>query len=194
MQEPWPRFSVDWFTQHIPNWERYLAVLKGRPRLYFVEIGSYEGRATLWLLQNILTHPTSRIMCIDIFGRRPEYDDLDINMEHLYERFLNNIYPYLAQVDVRKGFSHEQLRELSDSSCDFIYVDGAHTAMNALEDMVLGWRLLKPAGIMCVDDYGWDTYVGTLNHPKQGIDAFLACYEGRYELLHKDYQVFLGKQ
>jgi hypothetical protein len=47
---------------------------------------------------------------------------------------------------------------------------------------------------MCVDDYGWDTYVGTLNHPKQGIDAFLACYEGQYELLHKDYQVFLRRQ
>jgi predicted O-methyltransferase YrrM len=188
-----PRFLYDWFSRHIPTWETQLGPLAGRPGLTVLEIGSYEGRSTLWLLEHVVTHPTSRIVCIDIFERKPEYDDFAIDMDHLLDRFLHNVGPHRDRVEVRQGFSHEQLKQLPGSSFDLIYVDAAHTAVNALEDMVLSWRLLKPSGVMCVDDYEWDAYAGTLRHPQQGIDCFLRCYEGHYELLHKDYQVFLRR-
>lgn len=36
-----------------------------------LEIGSYEGRSAVWFLENILTHPTARIVCVDLFTRLP---------------------------------------------------------------------------------------------------------------------------
>ncbi len=59
------KFTADWFSSHIPHWERLLRPLAGQP-IQALEIGSYEGRSAVWLLQEILTHPESRLTCVDI--------------------------------------------------------------------------------------------------------------------------------
>lgn len=66
------QFTSDWFSQHIPVWTDVLRDLRGKPHLHFLEIGSYEGRSACWLLENILTHPGSRLTCIDIFNQDEE--------------------------------------------------------------------------------------------------------------------------
>ncbi len=38
-----------------------------------VEIGSFEGRSTLWILENLLRHPDSRMHCIDTFAGGAEH-------------------------------------------------------------------------------------------------------------------------
>ncbi len=55
-------FTSDWFGGHIPTWTRLFADLAGKPNLAFLEVGSYEGRSTVWLLGNVLTHRTARIV------------------------------------------------------------------------------------------------------------------------------------
>jgi predicted O-methyltransferase YrrM len=60
-------YAADYFSQHIPLSARLLACYRVRPRLRFLEVGSYEGRSAVWLLSNILTHPTSRLYCVDTF-------------------------------------------------------------------------------------------------------------------------------
>jgi len=60
-------YQVDWFTPQLPLWEKYLIPLKGLSNLSFLEIGSFEGRSAVWLLENILTDEASRIVCIDPF-------------------------------------------------------------------------------------------------------------------------------
>ena len=55
-----PRFSVDWFSNNIPTWNRYLKRFKGK-EVNAMEVGSYEGMSALWLLDNILTHAKSRM-------------------------------------------------------------------------------------------------------------------------------------
>src|SRR3989344_7436900 len=51
-------FLTDWFSRHIPLWEKRLAEFRGQPAVHFLEIGSWEGRSAGWLLTNILTHDT----------------------------------------------------------------------------------------------------------------------------------------
>src|SRR5262249_12540169 len=58
-------FSSDWFADHIPVFERFLGHLKGHP-CRLLEIGSYEGRSTTWLVDNIATHPSAGIDAIDM--------------------------------------------------------------------------------------------------------------------------------
>jgi hypothetical protein len=48
-------FSQDWFSQHIPIWTRLLHEFKGKAGLRVLEIGTFEGRSTCWLLENIVT-------------------------------------------------------------------------------------------------------------------------------------------
>jgi predicted O-methyltransferase YrrM len=60
-------FTVDWFSGNAPNWQSWLGHLAGKPHVRFLEVGSYEGRSAVWLLDNVLTHETASLVCLDIF-------------------------------------------------------------------------------------------------------------------------------
>jgi len=198
------RFTKDWFSWNIANWQEWLAPLAGRPSIRFLEIGCYEGRATIWLLTNILTHQTARIDCVDRFF---DPDSADNDPAGYESRFDYNVRISRDGNKVRKikSFSQESLRNLKLYSYDAIYVDGSHAAADVLEDAVLAFRLLKPGGLMIFDDYEWiPISAGNDNSslanapdprltPRAAIDAFLEVYNGQYELVAKDYQVAIKK-
>jgi predicted O-methyltransferase YrrM len=194
-----PIFSADWFTQHIPNWEKILQDLKGKPNLSFLEIGCYEGMATLWLLENILTAESSHIMVIDPFRQTDGYRRLSekIYTHNYRETFEANTEPYKNKIIINPSESFPALIKMHpdyEGTFDFIYVDGLHDSSACLADMVLSWDLLKDGGIMICDDYGWDIDAKEEQKPKMGIDGFLLGYTGEYQLLLKDYQVALRKR
>lgn len=197
--EPY-RFTHDYFSQHIEQWTKDQARFAGLPNLDFLEIGSFEGRSACWLLQNILTHDSSRITCVDLFGQGPsqgvyETAGLDSNLMSTEDRFDYNIRQTGAshRMEKLKGNSHELLRSLSHSQYDFIYIDASHLAKDVLEDAVLAWPLLKTGGVLTFDDYQWRDEPDPLRCPQIGIDAFLQVYEGHYRMIHKGYQVTLEK-
>jgi hypothetical protein len=49
-------FSEDWFTENIPVWLKVLSPFKGKPNLNYLEIGVFEGRSVIWMLENIQTY------------------------------------------------------------------------------------------------------------------------------------------
>ncbi|OGJ61397.1 hypothetical protein A3A67_05150 [Candidatus Peribacteria bacterium RIFCSPLOWO2_01_FULL_51_18] len=195
--------NTDWFSPHIPVWNKWLGHLKNKSGLQFLEIGSFEGRSAIWLLKNILTHPGSRLTCIDCFERAREAWDfeaatkLDIPKDLPVEKnFDFNIQATGLENKVKKskGTSNRLLRALPFEAFDMIYIDGSHEAHNVLTDAVLSFSLLKTGGIMIFDDYEWVCFKGQpLRHPGIGIDGFLKSFEGKYEILHKAFQVILKK-
>jgi SAM-dependent methyltransferase len=192
-----PVFSEDWFSVHIPVWTDLLKELVGKPDLRFLEVGVLEGRSVHWLLTNILTHPTSKIVCVDNFqGGMEHQQGMSYslpNLSELQSRFMSNIAPFAAQVEVRVGQSQELLRSEPMYSFDFVYIDGSHKAADVLEDAVLSMRLLKPGGIMIFDDYLWAVFEDPLDNPRPGIDAFLHVFAQQYDLLWFGNQVAVRK-
>jgi hypothetical protein len=96
-------FSDDWFTKNIPVWRRLLAEYVGAPNLHYLEIGVYEGRASIWMLENVLTHETSRLTALDIF-----------TSEQIRRRWLDNVEKSgrANSVTTIKGYSQITLRDL----------------------------------------------------------------------------------
>jgi predicted O-methyltransferase YrrM len=190
-------YSTDWFTKNIPIWEKTLADLKGKP-IKAVELGSYEGRSAVWMLENILTHPDASLTCVDSWkdgvnttdleGTKPDWKAVKANFRDNLEGY------YSPKLEVYDGRTFDYLREEPRESVDLIYVDASHTAHDALIDGVLSHLILKPGGIIIFDDYLW----GALNHapnvPKGAIDAFMECFAEQYELLACGYQVVLRKK
>lgn len=189
------KFQYDWFSHNIPRWERYLGHLKGGRNVRALEIGCFEGRATVWLLQNVLTHKTAEITVIDTFEGSVENIDHHDDISNLLGKFRNNISQWRSQVTILKGFSSIHLRKFPPKAVfDFIYIDGSHMAKDVLEDAVLSWRLLKAGGIMTFDDYrDWNFYKDEILCPKLAIDSFLRIYQNQYEIVDVDYQIAIRK-
>jgi predicted O-methyltransferase YrrM len=173
-------FRYDWFTVNIPFFEKHLARFKGIPFQAF-EIGTFEGRSAIWLLQNVLTHPASRLTCIDIC-KQPSLDG------NLLESGA------AGRADVKIGSSREIVPQLPGNAFDFAYIDGSHSSCDVLEDAVLTFPKMKVGGIIAFDDYLWDdpryNQHGT---PKAAVDAFVACNQHKVEVLERGYQAWIKK-
>jgi predicted O-methyltransferase YrrM len=172
-------FTTDWFCGNEKHFSRYLTHLVDMP-CQILEIGSYEGRATVWLLENIATHPQAAVTCIDL-------------KEQL--SFRQNILATRSPEKVRlqTGHSRDLLRSFPANTFDFIYVDGGHGTVEVLEDAVLSFLLLKRSGIMAFDDYKWKNPAALDGIPKPAIKAFLSIYKHKITVLMKGYQVWIRK-
>ena len=95
-----------------------LAPFEGKPNLNYLEIGTSEGRATFWMLENILTHPSCRATGIDPFL-----------VEGHEQRFRENLATFGQPEKVRviKGFSQDVLPTLAPASYDIIYIDASYS-------------------------------------------------------------------
>lgn len=174
-------FTNDWFGKtgrYI--WERILPQL-GPSRI--LEIGSYEGRSTCFLI-DVLQKPLE-IHCVDTWEGGAEHSEID--MAAVQKRFQRNTSSALAQastaIDLRVhvGRSDDILAAMQSEYkdyFDFVYVDGSHTAADVLCDAVLAFRLLRSGGVMCFDDYLWrdGEPMDPINCPKAAIDAFTMLY------------------
>jgi predicted O-methyltransferase YrrM len=186
-------FSQDWFSQHIPIWTRLLQEFKGRAGLRVLEIGTFEGRSTCWLLENIITGEGAHIDCIDTFEGAEDMVALKLDMSNMRDLFESNIAPWRDRVSVYAGESATVLRGLS-GPFDLVYVDGSHRAADVLADAVLSWPLLKDGGIMLFDDYLWQQDPRPEHCPRLGIDSFLRCQRGWFDVLLAQYQVAVRKR
>lgn len=187
-------YTHDWFSNNIPHWIQILEAHKGRPNLKYLEIGCYEGKATRWLCDNILTHETSTIDVVDTFAGSMEHVN-SVDFTPVERNFRENLADCieLKKVFVNKNTSAKFLRAKQTPQYEMIYIDGSHTAQDVLEDAVLAWPLLATNGIMIFDDYGWNKYPQPYLNPKLAIDSFLSVMESKYTLLHKAYQVAIQK-
>jgi SAM-dependent methyltransferase len=206
--EDTPKFSVDWFASNIGNWTTELSYLRGNPNLRFLEIGCFEGRATRWMLDNILTNPSSTIEVIDTFEGAAEHQWMvDNNITETFANdgstlrrtFEHNVRPFSNQVLIHQGLSHGVLTELAPNRqayYDFIYIDGSHHQDDVYKDADLTWPLLKNGGILAFDDYEyrWENPdTGEKQETKIGIDRFLGEHGGEYNLLLKGWQLHIRK-
>jgi predicted O-methyltransferase YrrM len=191
-----PRFTEDFFTQHIPHWEAlFFGELRWNPKgpRHIVEIGSFEGRSTLWFLEHLLQHPDSRITCIDTFAGGAEHTAAQT--ESLHERFLANLGEsgQTQKVEVLRTDSFTGLTRLlaAGARAELVYVDGSHEAPDVLADLVLSFRLLHPGGAILCDDYLWSreetARADILGCPKLAIDAFTNIYRRQIDLLEWGY-------
>lgn len=174
------QFTHDWFTHNIETWKAHLRPLMHYPQVHGLEIGSYEGMSACWLLDHVLTHPTAKLTCIDLYFQ--EAFEANVALTGADHKLIKRI-----------GDSHQILAKLPPETYDFIYIDGCHLADHVQRDAMLAWRLLKVGGLMIFDDYEWidPSHPGQETH--RGIDAFLELAKPRLAVVYRGYQIIVRK-
>jgi predicted O-methyltransferase YrrM len=187
---PTSGYTQDWFTDHVPLLRQLLAPLAGKP-VHALEVGVFEGRSTAWLMENVLTHPGATLTWVDTFAGGSEHAGLDLT--GLEQRFRANTRAFESRLVGHVGRSQDVLRGMTGERFDLVYLDGSHEAADVLADAVLAWPLLRQGGVLGFDDYGWPGFPQPERCPALGIDSFLNAMRGRFQALHRGYQVWVRK-
>ena len=189
------KFSQDWFSHNIPNFQH----IKGRLGTVnsILEIGCFEGRATCWMLKNMLASDGS-ITCIDTFGGSEEHSSMGIKRSELVKTFTENVGQAMKDtqdVTVIPLPSYNGIAKCitNEEEFDFIYVDGSHTAPDVMQDACMAFGLLRSGGIMLFDDYLWTDMPGLLHRPKVAVDLFTTLFSEHANVILLGYQLAIQK-
>lgn len=185
-------FTEDWFSRHIPVWQRILAALKPSKIL---EIGSFEGRSACFLIEQcptLVEGPVS-ITCVDNWQGGIEHKaggSVEAVMTEVERRFDHNTGLALGRTS-RPVFLRKEKQDSRDAlagllasgqmeSFDLIYIDGSHEATDVLTDAVMAFPLLRVGGTLIFDDYVWSDQSPQIREPsrmpKPAIDAFVNIF------------------
>ena len=183
-------FTTDWFSARVPEISASVSRLDAPPHR-ILEIGSWEGRSAVWFLS---AFPGCELTCVDTWEGSVEHTPDMVS--GVYDRFCRNVGASgaAARVTVLRGSSERVLYGLEPESFDVVYVDGDHHAFAALRDIVFAWGLLRPGGVLLVDDYaGGHPSDDPLDVPTLGVDTFATLWAGQYTCLHQGYQAHFQK-
>src|SRR5260221_5742804 len=194
LPHPKYRFTFDWVSPHAQAWERDLAYLAGKPGVRGLEVGCFEGQSACWFLDNIFTHASSRLVCVDPFAI-----PMDSTLLRYFERYFDhNVAATGAGDRVMKliGSSQVVLRTFPRAQFDFVYIDGSHRVWDVVQDAGLASRLLRRGGTVVFDDYDLvdDVARGLLARATgRGLDAFVSLLREEVTTVRKDWQLGLRK-
>ena len=188
-------------AEKLPNWflgnktqedfGKLLNEFKGKPNLKFLEIGSFCGNSAAWTIENILTDKSSTLTCVDPWNGNIIHEEF--NFSDVEAAFDQQLEPFKDQLIKQKAYSDDWLMKNRSNQYDFIYIDGDHMPQAFMMDALLSWELLKPGGIMAIDDYGWTHPRGVRYNPATAIDMFVSMYSEHLTVLEKGWQVWIRK-
>jgi predicted O-methyltransferase YrrM len=196
-------FSNDWFDVARKIWDDIIPRVKPARVL---EIGSFEGASTCYLIEKIGATRPFELYCVDTWegGEAHGYKDL-ASVEKRFDRNVGLAISKAAHpiaLHKVKSFSDGALASLLAEGkrgyFDFIYVDGSHRAPDVLCDAVLSFRLLRVGGVIAFDDYLWEDEtrkeVDPIGTPKIAIDAFTNIYGRKLRIIRAPlYQLYILK-
>jgi predicted O-methyltransferase YrrM len=189
------QFKERWFDRNIVPWCVSLSgVLDRSDSVRILEIGSWEGRSTLFLLTYFSQGP---LTAVDTWAGSDEHHyNATSDLRDLEARFDANLGPHAARVTKRKGSSLYVLPQLVEEQreYDLIYVDASHLADDAFTDTINAWRLLAEGGVMIFDDVMWPAYRRPRANTAWAIHSFLNYHSGEFKVLHAGYQVIVQKR
>jgi predicted O-methyltransferase YrrM len=198
------KFTEHWFDDQKENWTKAFEAY-GKCVYRVLEIGCFEGKATTWLCENILTEAIYDV--VDTFdgseieaGMTDAVKKLKQDENFIENNFKHNISFFNDRIDfhIYKGTSQHVLPQLYSlgNKYDFIYVDASHKADDTFVDSYWANKMLVSGGLIIFDDWGWKdpADMSANNSPEVGIKQFCTLYENDYQMLFHGYQIGLIKK
>lgn len=173
------KFTEDWFSHNTPIWGPLFGELRPKNVL---EIGSHEGRSTVWMAEIMNQIGGGSITCIDSWDSEPTKDIFERNRMIASELFRS------VKIDAIQNQSCNFLgcmRTSGGGKYDLVYIDGSHKSSDVLSDAVDSFHLCRRGGVIIFDDYhSGSMSENPLDAPKIAIDAFVNCFSREIELLN----------
>jgi hypothetical protein len=139
-------------------------ILSGLPKGGLcAEVGVWRGGFTRMILNQI---QPDKLLLIDPWENFEERTDAfdgttdDAEFEKIYQSVCDKYAPEIesGKVEVKRGLSVPVFKKMEKNSFSFVYLDGDHSYEGVKADLKAVLPLMKPGGIIMLDDYhrrGW---------------------------------------
>lgn len=187
------KFNTIWFSGAAYHWNQLFLEfnLHNKP-INILEIGSFEGQSTLFLLKKL---NNSKISCVDPWVN---YDqNAQYKFEDVENQFDKNVSRYKDRVIKFKKFSDQffDQKKLNNEMYDIIYVDGDHHFKSVYKDLNNCFEVLKINGLMIIDDFlAYNFYKENLNeNPFGAVIVFLNKHKKNIKFIKLTNQLVIKK-
>ncbi len=123
------------------------ALIRGMPAVRTLEIGFAYGYSTIWILDAHRVHPNAVHIAVDPF-EKTGWDGIGLRAIEQLSYVPKTCFRWMENPSIHALTSLIRDGELFD----LIYIDGAHLFDYIMVDMFLCDKLLKPEGLMILDD------------------------------------------
>ena len=174
----------NWFQNVSPYFDRKCPNVPLRA----LQIGTYTGDATEWLLIN---RDIEYLYDVDTWqgSEEVQHETMDfLSVEQYYDsRFSGN--PKI----IKQKMTSDEFFNQNTKTFNFIYIDGNHTALQTALDGFNAFKCLEPGGVIAFDDYLWAEGGKPFLEPMRGVNAFMQVCEGEMFCLEDGYQMWFVK-
>jgi predicted O-methyltransferase YrrM len=180
------KFTHDWFSENINNSMKMLELIfKGKIN-NILEIGSHEGRSATWMLEKLCDLEGSTFTSIDPYLESDITCDVKSDTQQIFHDNISICDNY-SKFDQFVNYSAVILPQLIEKGKQYniIYVDGSHTYVDVMNDLIQCDKLLKPLGVMIIDDVG--TNLNGYIDLKRAFTQFMQDHPN-YRVILNDYQ------
>ncbi len=150
----------------------------------FVEVGSWMGRSTCYMGEQIKKSPKNiKFYAVDTWEGSEEISHKEtiekLKNENLTLFDIFNHHLQLCgvqdQVLPLKTASIEAAKQFEDNSLDFVHIDASHDYENVLADIIAWYPKVKPGGFITGDDYviNWGGVIQAVNEYFAGKSVVL---------------------
>lgn len=176
----------DWFSNKIPILIRIFNKHKFPDRIDILEIGSFEGRSSLFFInyfKDQLLIDNINVTCVDTWEGSKETFHENINFNLVENNFDNNLIKFSSIIDKNKTTSENFFLKKNNKSYDLILIDGSHEFKDVLSDAENSIKVINKNGIIIFDDFNWFHYKDEKLNPAHAINTFLKDNFDQFEIL-----------
>jgi GR25 family glycosyltransferase involved in LPS biosynthesis len=138
----------------------------------FVELGSYQGRSSVWMAEYLQIHKKKiQFYCVDLWPdvglvvaadnnfldmfNKTEVDIASQLPTTLYHTFINNLRQTktINTVNIIREMSWNAASIFKDNSVDFVYIDAGHEYYQIKNDIEAWYPKVKPGKVIAGHDY-----------------------------------------
>ena len=121
---------------------------------HFVEVGAFLGKSAVYMAVEIINSGKNiKLDCVDHWQGSEEHNNNDeVNLERLYEDFLENIKPVKGVINPIRANSIEASNLYKLNSLDFVFIDASHDEASVKDDLAHWMPRVKEDGVIAGDD------------------------------------------
>jgi predicted O-methyltransferase YrrM len=148
-----PFDSHGWFC----NGTKLEKIINEKQPQIVIEVGSWLGLSTRFIAKNV--PEGAKVYAVDTWrGSQESVHLLDPRLPYLYQLFLSNVkHAGLTEKIIPIRMDSLEAAKALNVQADLIYIDASHDTASVVADIMHWYPHLKEDGVMCGDDWLWDS-------------------------------------